>query len=148
MQTEDTTPPEFVIDDDPRVDWPVNVRLPTDGGEFALFRFSATFRVLSETALDALLGRAKDDATEPDIETGAPLAEVLARNADKFAQVVVGWAGVKRSDGTTVAFTEAALRAQITGPRGVALSAGLWLALNEVRYGARLGNSAPPPAAG
>lgn len=78
----------------------------------------------------------------------AALADVLQSNADKLAQVVVGWSGVKRADGSAVPFSEAGLRAQITGPRGVALSAGLWLALNEVRYGARLGNSAPPPAAG
>lgn len=134
--------PSFVIDDDPRVEWPVTVLLPVDGGEFAPFRFTGRFKVLAESDWTQLM----DESSVADPELALP--ETLELNAKKFAEVLVGWKDVTRPDGSAVPFTAGALRTQIVGPRGVALSAALWLALSEIRYGARLGNFAPPPVAG
>ena len=68
------------------------------------------------------------------------MSQVLQENAGKFAQIMVGWDGVKDSDGNSVAFSEDLLKKQVKGPNGTFLSAALWVAINEIRYGARLGN--------
>lgn len=138
--------PLYVIDDDPQVDWPVQVRLPVDGGDFAVFEFTVRLRVLSEAGYTSLL--ATPAAVEGQAIDDEPMPATLARNAERFAQVVTGWEGVTRADGSAVPFTPEALRAQVTGPRGVWLSIGIYQAINEVRYGARLGNFAPPSVAG
>lgn len=145
MSDADRTP-LYVIDDDPQVDWPVQVRLPVDGGDYAVFRFTVRLRVLSESGYTQLLAEPLTADGKP--ITDEPMAVTLARNAERFAQVVTGWEGVARTDGSAVPFTLEALRTQVTGPRGVWLSVGLYQAINEVRYGARLGNFAPPSAAG
>lgn len=54
--------------------------------------------------------------------------------------MITGWKDVSDKDGNPVAYTPEKLAEQITGPRGPALSAGLWRAISEVRFGARLGN--------
>jgi hypothetical protein len=68
------------------------------------------------------------------------LSEVVELNAPIFARLITGWVDVRDRDGNKVPYTPEKLAEQITGPRGPALSAGLWRAINEVRYGARLGN--------
>ena len=133
--------PLFVIDPNPIVSWPVTVRLPVAGGEFADFRFPARIRVLS----------AADYAALAPADTGddAPtMAEILRRNVPVCQALVVGGDDIRDADGNLVPYTPEKLAEQITGPYGAELSAGLWLALREIRAGVRLGNSAPPPAAG
>lgn len=145
--SDQTDAPLFVIDDDPQVDWPVHVRLPVDGGKFAVFEFTVRMRVLSEEGYLALLA----DPAVAGGETEAaprPIAEQLALNAERFGKVIIGWQGPARLDGTPVPFSADELHRQVTGPRGVWLSMGLYQAINEVRYGARLGNFAPPSVAG
>lgn len=131
--------PQFVIDDDPIVDWPVTVKVPTDGGEFTEYQFSVSMRVLApkeyEQLFDAAPGTVKDDEG-----LDHKISEVVALNAPIFQRLITGWQGVNDRVGNAVAYTPEKLAEQVTGPRGPALSAGLWRAIGEVRYGARLGN--------
>lgn len=123
--------PEFVIDDNPVVDWPVTVSLPAHGGKYVDFRFTASLRVLSPQEYDDLIRGANDGKDRP-------LPEVLQHNVQAFNRLVAGWDGVKDIAGNPVAFSQGRLAQEVTGPRGPALSVGLWRAINEVRFGVRL----------
>lgn len=122
--------PLFVVEEDPVVEWPVTVSLPADGGRFADYRFTARLRVLAPQEYEDLLR----DADSKD----KPLPEVLKGNTLVFNRMITGWSGVTAPDGSPVAFTLGRLAQEINGPRGPALSIGLWRAINEVRYGRRL----------
>lgn len=139
--------PLFVIDPNPTVDWPVVVRLPADGGMFEEYQFTAKIRVLSAAEYAAL-----SEVTAPPVaaEENLPMTmlELLQDNARKFGELVVGWQGPTDKDGKAVPFSPEVLTEQITGPHGAGLSAGLWVAIREIRSGTRLGNSAPPSVAG
>lgn len=78
------------------------------------------------------------------------LEALLARNADYFARLVVGWGPeVKDDAGQPVPFDVATLKALITGPDGLAFSTALVRADNEIRYGlAPAKNFKPSPAHG
>ena len=139
--------PLFVIDTNPAVNWPVTVKLPADGGTFVEYQFTARIRVLAEADYAALAPVATN--TPDVIVPAAPTwHEILADNARQFASLVVGWEGPTDTEGNPVPFTPEALKSQVLGPRGKELSAGLWQAISEVRFGARLKNSEPLPAAG
>ena len=140
--------PLFIIDNDPIVDWPVIVKLPVAGGTFGKYQFTVSLRVLSPKEYEELFEEnlpvpvsapaAADSATPP---KAAPLmSEIVQLNAPMFQRLITGWVGVNDRDGNAVIYTPEKLAEQITGPRGPALSAGLWRAIREVRYGARLGN--------
>lgn len=131
--------PAFVIDAPATIDWPVTVTHPVDGGELARFRFTGTFKRLSEEALDELLGTGEPQSGEGEADVKR-LAQVLRDNAELFPQVLVGWQGVRTADGDEAPFTAERLRAAVTGAHGQYLSAGLWRAVAEIRNGARRGN--------
>jgi hypothetical protein len=150
---------KFILDPAPTVAWPVTVALPADGGALADWQFTGVFRVYSEADYERLLPR------PPVADDGRPVertrAQVLAENAAALPQFLVGWLDVVHPDGTPVPI--AALPDIVTGhPCGLPLSAGLWRAVMEIRYGvapakgqgaapeavSTAGNSAPPPAAG
>lgn len=147
--TEKKAAPTFMIDTATTIKWPVTVHLPVDGGEIAEFQFTGEFKRLSEEELDNLLGTgetAAEEELEASIErVGEPkpdpkrLAKVLAENAELFPQILVGWEGVTLA-GDEVPFRVETLKKQITGPNGAFISKGLWLAIAEIRNGARLGN--------
>lgn len=147
-ETKKNPEPLFVIDPAPVIKWPVIVNLPADGGESAAFRFTGIFKRLSEAELDTLLGvegAAKIKPAESDELIAGELVskrmqDVLRENANLFPQILLGWEDVKLADGTDAAFSGELLRAQVTGPNGRFLSAGLWRAVAEIRHGARLGN--------
>lgn len=142
----------FVIVENPTVQWPVVVKIP-NGGTFDETRFTGVFKVLSEEEFEAW-GAAPDVPAEE--LSNRKLSQVLADNAEKFAQVLIGWGPeVMDSAGNSVPFTPELLKAQVRGKHGLALSSGLNAALHQIRFGidadtpgALLGNSAPPPAAG
>ncbi len=151
----------FVIVADPTVRWPVVVCVPADDGRFEEWQFTGIFRVLSEAEFEAwsdkpaVEGVAGVIEAVPDKLATLPLSEVLASNADKFAEVLVGWDGVTNETGESIPFSVELFKAQVTGRHGRALSVGLNAALAQIRYGvapdqpgAVRGNSAPPPAAG
>ena len=68
------------------------------------------------------------------------LTTILADNADLFLQLLVGWEDVRNAAGGPVEFSAQVLLDQITGVNGGYLSIGLWVAIHEIRNGARLGN--------
>lgn len=130
---EQNNKPLFVIDDDPIVPWPVIVSLPAAGGKFAEFQFTVLMRVLSPAEYETLFADApgaNGDATK--------LSDIVKLNAPIFQRLITGWECIKDREGNTVAYTPEKLAEQITGPRGPALSAGLWRAISEVRFGRRL----------
>lgn len=146
--TKNKPAPLFVIDPAPVIKWPVIVSIPADGGESAAFQFTGIFKRLSEAGLDKLLGieeAAKIKPAESDeLITGElsskRMQDVLRENADLLPQILVGWEDVKNSAGEAVAFDSDLLKTHLVGPNGRFLSAGLWRAITEIRYGARLGN--------
>ena len=133
--------PLFVIDEDPTVVWPVNVKLPQAGGEFAEYQFDVTMRVLSPDQYEALMKDLPDfkpKESDSEIPKLPALSEVVQANVPAFQKIITGWSKVKDRDGKDVPFTPERLAAQITGPRGPAISTGIWRAVNEVRYGSHL----------
>jgi hypothetical protein len=144
--SEKKTHPLFVIDADSPVKWPVIVRIPADGGEFATFQFTGVFKRLSEEEYEAILGAKKvklpdvEGTQKLDLVEGKLRSEILGENAELFPQLMVGWEDVRSANGSSVEFSAETLRKQITGKNGMHLSIGLWVAISEIRNGARLGN--------
>lgn len=135
---EENQKPQFVIDNDPVIAWPVIVCLPSDGGEFAEYQFTVFLRVLSPADYETLFADAPG-AIKKD-EMTLKLSEIVQLNVPIFQRLVTGWDGIKDQSGVAVNYTPDLLSEQINGPYGSALSAGLWRAINEVRFGARLKN--------
>ena len=151
----------FVIVANPTVQWPIVVCVPADGGRIEEWKFTGIFRVLSEAEFDAWSDGPEidDGAADPEAVSAQvavlQLSEVLARNADKFAEVLVGWDGVTSENGEAIPFSVELFKAQVMGVHGRALSVGINTALRQIRYGvapdqpgAALGNSVLQPAAG
>lgn len=145
--------PNFVIDMNPVVEWPVSVQLPR-GGEFVAFGFTAKIKVMSETDYAALLASTVQTADEQDAETReTQLIKVLESNARVLPQLVLSW-DVKDAAGAEVPIES--LPAMLTGPYGRPLSVALYHAIAEIRYGVRIEdkpsasekNSEPSPASG
>lgn len=136
MKKEDSKP-LFVIDDDPIVSWPVTVSLPAAGGVFTDFQFSVDMRILSPAEYEELFKTAPGDVN--DEATSRQLSEIVKLNAEIFQRLIIDWDGVTDKNGE-VAYSPEKFAEEINGPRGMALSAGLWKAISEVRFGARLGN--------
>lgn len=146
------TPDPFVIDPKP-VPWPVDVRVAVAGGGFETRRFTALMRVLSEEEHNRLAPAEQIknvDAAEAaeQLPPARTNEAILAENARLFPDYVAGWEGIKDAAGNPVAFSVEALQALVKGPYGMAASAGLWVAVAEVRNGVRLGNCAAPPVTG
>jgi len=128
--------PLFVIDDDPVVDWPVIVTLPAHGGIFVQHQFTVSMKVLSPDEYDALFAAAPANIKTDDAEI--KISEIVRKNVPLFQSVITGWSGVKDRAGNDVAYTPGVLAEQVTGKYGIAISSGLWRAISEIRYGARL----------
>lgn len=112
--------------------WPVTVKLPTDGGEYVEWSFTASFKRLAEDDYLALLERHKaDDDT---------FAAQQRANAGIFGELLTGWADVVAPDQTPITFSEGLLRTMLTGADGMHISAGLYQAYNEIRLGGRQKN--------
>lgn len=131
--------PQFVIDDDPVVDWPVIVKVPADGGTFNEFQFTVSMHVLSPKEYEQLFADAPGNIKNEG-DKAPMMSEILAENVPIFQRMVTGWSGVTDKNGSEVGYTPERLAEQLVGKRGRELSAGLWRAINEIRYGARLGN--------
>lgn len=129
----ETNKPLFVIDNDPIVPWPVIVKLPMAGGTFVEFQFTVLMRVLAPLEYESLFEDVRDVG-----EGATRLSEIVKRNAPIFQRLITGWEGVSDREGSAVSYSPEKLAEQIIGPRGPALSAGLWRAISEVRYGRRL----------
>lgn len=134
--------PKFVIDSDPVVEWPVIVSMPIDGGSFADFQLTAVIRVLSPQEFEALTAAASSGAGPTRDQ------DILAQNAEIFGKLIRGWSEVLDQAGNQIPFSPEALTAVTTGAHGLRFSAAMWKAIGEVRWGAPLKNSVPPPAGG
>ena len=134
--------------------WPVTVTLRECDAAGAVTEveqtFVAHFRPTTEAAREAIVAAA--DAAHPIPEGGTHLdmAAMLARNATYFCSMLKGWGPeVVDADGVPVPFSPEALAAEITGPNGIAFSAALVQADNEIRFGiAPAKNSKPSRAPG
>lgn len=73
----------FTFVAEPRVWWPVSVRIPADGGKVDTQAFEARFKIVPATRFNALM------------QSGP---------AELLAEVVEGWRGVSDQDGTPIAF--------------------------------------------
>jgi len=133
---EQTNKPQFVIDDDPIVDWPVIVKLPSSGGRFTEYEFSVSMRVLSPKEYEDIFDKTK----APSDPSSSKLSEIIEMDVPLFQRLIIGWSGVTDRDGNEVEYSPEKLAEQVTGPRGLPLQAGLMRAISEIRYGARLGN--------
>lgn len=137
--------PVFVLDAEPFIDWPVIVRHPVSGGQIAAHVFVARFRVASHAEYDRIFERAKvlAEGEEAAPVFTPPVAEMLAADAQRYAQLVVDWGGSqpdnwqgpRDSSGAPVPFSRERLIAEINGPRGEALADGLLRALHQIRWG-------------
>lgn len=131
--------------------WPITVALQMLGeddevvehkhtfiGHFAPFseeKFKAVWDEVSAAKKDAVANETGDveHVEEP---KGAPaLHEVLQRNAVVFSRILVGWEKVRDEEGADIPFSHEALTAMVTGPDGLAISAGISNALHEIRFG-------------
>lgn len=133
--------------------WPVTVTQHVSDLEGSVTEatstFIAHFKSFSESTLDALQkdAEARHPATGTD---GAPrIGESMRRNAHVFCGVLDGWGPeVVDEAGQPVPYSEDALRALIGGPDGVLVSAALFTALGQIRFGAAPAKNAktsPPP---
>lgn len=134
--------------------WPVTVKLlesdvlgiVTETEQTFVGHFKAISEAKHQSIIEAL------DAAYP-LPAGQErldMPAVLRRNADYFSRLLVGWGPeVADENGAPLPFSVEALTAMITGPDGLAISAALSRAANELRFGiAPAKNSLTSPAPG
>lgn len=124
--------------------WPVTVTL-VESDEAGVVSenklvFVVHFNPLSEAdikaAFDEEVGEEKLAAGGDDAKpVERSVALILEKNSRLFARFICGWSKVQDEEGVAVPFSPAALHALIVGPDGLAVSAGLQTALNELRFG-------------
>lgn len=130
--------------------WPITVTLQELGADGEIVEVQHTFighfRAFSEAEYKALIdelngvtpvadGAAAEPAEPAKTPADMPLAEILKRNARLFGDLLVGWGEVEGEDGLPIPFDSEALAAMVTGPDGLAISAGINTALMEIRFG-------------
>lgn len=141
--------PAFVIDPSPTICWPVTVELPGNGGRLVKQCFNATFRVLSEKEVRAIIESGKSGKPEGE----RTVADIEQENATIYRQIVTGW-DVTDAAGQPVPLSQ--LPDLLTdSPYSIALAKGLQAAWLQMRFGQAPedggvieGNSVPSPAAG
>lgn len=138
--------------------WPVTVRLLEGdaAGNVATLEqtFVAHFKPFSEAEYAEIVAAVEQlhpAAAREEKDGKAPNhAAALARNANFFGRVLVGWGSeVQDADGNPLPFSQGALADLVTGPDGLAISGALVQAIGELRYGvAPEKNLKPSPAPG
>lgn len=130
--------------------WPVVVKLQSanEAGEIVIDeqRFIAHFAAFSEADYKQLI----DELNGPDSTPAAdlPVAELLERNAKLFSRLIVGWSNEVRDEaGQPLPYSFEQLRALVTGPDGMAISAAINVALAEIRFGSASAKNSPTSAA-
>jgi hypothetical protein len=142
--------------------WPVTVKLleADETGEVSEheFTFVLHFKPFSEAefkaafeASDAEKAPAADAEAVPVADSekpaGQPVALLLEKNSKLFARLVDGWGKVLTEDGPPAPYSPEALQALVIGPDGLAVSAGIHRALNELRFGVAPAKNLPTSAA-
>lgn len=121
--------------------WPVTVKLveSDESGVVSAsdLMFVAHFKPLSEAEIKAVfeeeIGDQLGEQNAPPVDKS--IVNVLEANSRIFARLLCGWSKVLDEAGSPVSFTLDALRALIVGTDGLAVSAGLQVALSEMRFG-------------
>lgn len=128
--------------------WPVTVKLQDchpNGDVYEVEQsFVGHFRAFTEAEYKAIV--AEVEAIYPPQPEGTPIdfSQTLTRNAEFFARLIVGWGPeVADENGQTLLFSTDALKAMITGPDGMAISAGLAVAVGQLRFGAAPAKNSP-----
>lgn len=101
-------------------------------------KFIAHFKPFSESEFMKIRDAAQASVPLPEgVDVDSPPMEItLARNAALFARIICGWGPeVTDESGQPVPYSTEALSELVTGPDGIAFSAGLSQALMEVRFG-------------
>ena len=134
--------------------WPVTVKLQecdAQGNVVAIEQtFLAHWRPVAEAERQSITDALEQAYPLPDGKERHDLPAALRRNADYFGQLLVGW-GPEVTDeaGQPLTFSTEALTALVTGTDGLAISAALVHADNEIRYGiAPTKNSKTSPVPG
>ena len=144
--------------------WPVSVKQPVcdDNGVVteAVATFVAHFAAFTEAEFEASIAEAErsfptqdkvapaadaEVSTEPPKEAvPPPLSLSLLRNAHVFRSLIAGWGReVKDEAGVSIPFSSDALTSLVTGPDGVAVSAGINRAMFELRFGVAPAKNSP-----
>lgn len=87
----------FKLETERTFKWPVTVKVPVDGGEYATAPFDATFRLVSQEEIDQYTAGQISDR------------DFLKLNT-------VGWSGVQNADGSDLPFSQEALGRMIGIP--------------------------------
>lgn len=109
----------FVLKTDHEFDWPVNVRVPVDGGKYASSTFTVRYRLPSRDEM-------KD------------LAVYVADESAQTRKVVVGWSDIKDESGAVVAFSPEALDTLIAVPW---VRVAIWQGFIDAAFGIKRKNS-------
>jgi hypothetical protein len=134
--------------------WPVTVTFQECDAQGVVTEVEQTFvahwKPVTEKERKAITAAVDSAHPLPEGDPRYDIDALLARNADYFARLVVGWGPeVLDETGAPKSFSATALTALITGTDGLAFSSALVRADNEIRYGlAPLKNSKPSPAPG
>jgi len=82
----------FKISQKPTYKWPVTVHIPADGGKFTKATFTAEFKALAQTDIDAIIQDGKDGD----------------KNADLCRECLSGWSAVQDDDGSELPYSDEA----------------------------------------
>lgn len=132
--------------------WPVSVTLQESDANGAVAAieqtFVAHFKPVTEEEREAITAAADAAHPVPEGEERLSMKALLARNATYFSAMLMGWGPEVTDDaGAPIPFSAKELTALITGPDGVAFSAALVQADNEIRFGMAPAKNSRPSAA-
>lgn len=139
----------FILDPSPVVhDWPVDIRLPTNGGALRTVRIFSDVRVLPEDAYEELIKRSAGLRDTP-----ATASQLARGEVEILRSVLVAVRGLADQDGAEIGI-EPLADVLCTSPFAVPVIRALWEAVFAVRYGldksggATEKNLQPSPASG
>jgi hypothetical protein len=131
--------------------WPVTVKLleSDDAGQVveSEFNFVAHFKPFSEAEIKALAERTIDAKVDGEKKEERAIAELLEKNHEFFSPLLDGWSKVVSEAGEPLPYHDETLHAMVTGPDGMAISAGLHNAIREIRFGVAPAKNLPTSAA-
>lgn len=134
--------------------WPVTVLLQEGDAAGNVIevaqRFVVHFRPFTEAEHQDIVDALEKAFPLPEGKERHGIDIALQRNAEYFFRLLAGWgAEVTDESGQPIPYSAEALADLVTGPDGLAVSAGLVRAVNELRFGvAPEKNSSPSVAPG
>ncbi len=134
---------KFIVQKTQKRPWPVTVLSQVCDAQTGNVveqanKFIVYFGPFSVADVDKLRESANLLHPAPDgcAETETPLATILARNAEILPQLIDGWGPeVTDESGVPMPYSPMLLAGMITGPDGLALSIGLWHAVQQKNLG-------------